>query len=31
MTTCRLYDALINADLNFFCVVHVEAEAELSF
>ena len=30
MTTCRLYDVLTNADLNFFCVVLVEAEAQLS-
>ena len=30
MTTCRLYDVLTSADLNFLCVVLVEAEAALS-
>ena len=30
MTTCRLYDVLTKGDLNFFCVVLVVADAELS-
>jgi hypothetical protein len=30
MTTCRLYDVRTSADLNFFSVVLVKAEAELS-